>query len=83
MRGLARTEELRLRAIQPPPAEAAVYHMMTNSGPSFRLAAHLRQAAVDGDMARFRRLAAESVRRQRRYDAIERSAGLNDCIALR
>jgi hypothetical protein len=34
-------------------------------------------------MRRFRVLAALSVRRQRSYDAIARSIGLDDCVGLR
>jgi hypothetical protein len=77
-------EGVRLGAVSPPEAEAVAYQRLIGSiGPTMQLAGRLRQAAAVRDMRRFRVLAALSVRRQRSYDAIARSIGLNDCVGLR
>jgi hypothetical protein len=77
-------EGVRLGAVRPPEAEAVAYRRWIASvGPALQLAGRLRKAAAARDMRRFRVLAALSVRRQRSYDAIARSIGLDDCVGLR
>jgi hypothetical protein len=84
MKPLVTAEGARLRALSPPPAAAVAYgQLLDSTGAAMQLATHLRQAAAAGNMHRFRLLAALSVRRQRTFDEIARSIGLDDCVGLR